>query len=133
MEWMVALGLIVLPLIVLLASVQVWLDRKAVAEALANEAARAVAIAVDHSTAVQAVDLLESRQEARLGVPASACPSDGGCLHVRMSGNAETGGEVRSEVSVFMPGIIIPFIGEISGTWWTTGHTEMIDPYRVLP
>jgi hypothetical protein len=125
--------LILLPLIILLASVHVWLNRRAEAESLAYEAARIAAISIDRESAEAAIDELERHHETRLDTPAEPCPEDGGCVRLLVSGEFERAGEVRSEVSVLMPGLVIPFVGAVGGTWWTTGHSEAIDPYRALP
>lgn len=133
MEWVVALGLLILPLVILTSSVQMWLERGAIADTLAQEAARTMALAPDWSSGIVAIHGIEQRAETSLRSGLQPCPEESGCLAVDMSGDLMRGGQVRAEATVWMPGLVIPFIGEAGGFWVSAGHTEIVDPYRSFP
>lgn len=133
MEWIVALGLVILPLVVLAASVYSWLDRLAVAESLAHEAGRAMAVAPDWESGLNVVAALEQTAEAELQAGPRSCPGPRGCLETTLSGGPARGELVHVEVSVWVPGFVVPPFGELRGFWLSAGHDEVVDPYRSLP
>lgn len=125
--------MLILPLLILVISVHVWLDRFVVANALAHEAARAVVIAPDLTAGIELARALERDAESSLEVGPRSCPGPDGCLKTRVIGELTRGGRLRAEVSVWMPGLLAPPFGEWSGFWLTVGHDEIVDPYRSLP
>ena len=130
---MVALGLLILPLVVLTSSLHVWLERAAIADGLAHQAARAMAIAPDWESGIDAVDQMQQREETRIQSGPRPCPEENGCVSVRLSGELVRGGRVGAEVRVWMPALVVPFVGGGGGFWWSAGHTEVVDPYRSIP
>ncbi len=126
---MIALALIVLPMVLLLSSLQVWLHRSATAGMVAREAARLVAVAPDRASGLTAVDDLEAGYEARL-LAGRQCPDESGCIEIAVSDRPDPPASVEVRVNVWMPGFSVPFLAGSEGFWASTTHVEVLDPYR---
>ena len=110
-----------------------WLERAAIADDLAHQAARSMATAPDWDSGVDTVGRMEQREETRLQSGSRPCPGEGGCVNVHLSGELVRGGRVGAEVRVWMPSLVVPFVGGGGGFWWSAGHAEVVDPYRSFP
>lgn len=125
--------MIIVPLVVLVGSLHVWIHRTSMADELVHETARIMATTADWDSGRSLVDDLEGRLEARLSSTSGGCPAEGGCVEVEAIAVPSHGSTVSVEVAIWMPALIVPFIGEVSGLWWTATHSEPIDPYRNPP
>ena len=117
----------------LVSSVQVWLERGALAGTVTREAARLMVLADDWPAGLADVGALEASYEAGIRSVASSCPGDGGCLGVTATRPGESDTAVRVVVSVWMPGLVVPFIGASPGFWASRRHVEVVGPYEVPP
>lgn len=133
MELAMAVAVLLLPVGLVVTAFGPWSEHRVLAESMAAEASRAVAIDLDHGSGVDVVVAaagthgmaLELVRLGWCGAPTSdvvgAAPA---CPLVR-------GSEVVAEVSVWTPLFNTPW-GEVGGLWVTALHTEPIDLYRSL-
>jgi hypothetical protein len=119
-------------MVVLGASLHGWLQRHGMAQSLAQEAARSLATADDWDSGLEMVRALELRAEARLDSSIRSCPVSTGCFQMAASGTLERGGRVDAAVSVWMPGFVVPFAGEVGGYWDSVTHHEVVDRHRTF-
>ena len=130
-EWTIGIGLIVLPVAVLVASLAPWFHRASMARTMAQEAARVLVLADDWETGTEAAATLARQIARNHGVDdARWCEGGSGCVSVTFDGDLVRSGEVRAVVSVPMQGITVPFIGSALGFQWSTDHSERVDDYR---
>jgi len=130
-EWTIGIGLIVLPVAVLVASLAPWFHQASMARTMAQEAARVLVLSDDWEAGTEEAATL-ARQIARNHGVADAgwCEGGSGCVSVTFDGDLVRSGEVRVIVSVPMQGITVPFIGSALGFQWSTDHSERVDDYR---
>lgn len=121
-EWVAAIALLLLPMIVLVATMPDWAERKNAATVAAREAARDLAENWPNGNPAAAV-LVAEDVAADHGIDASD-------LEVRVpSVGEERGGEVVVEVVVTMPAIGVT--GMSVGSWrYTARATRRIDDFR---
>lgn len=122
LEFAAGVALLVVPVLLLVASLPAWSEREHAATVAAREAARYAAQrwpAIDEPGAVGVASIAA----ANLGVPASD-------LDVSVVADEARGGQVRATVTIVMPALTVPGIGS-RGAWrWTTSYTLRIDDYR---
>ena len=122
-EFVVGVAFIIVPVTLLVLSLPLWLERQAMAQRAANESARRMVLAPDWSTGLTQGRAVIDEIERNYDLPS-------GDLAARFTGNLARGQTVRSEVTVTMPALAIPFIGRV-GTWhWKAFHVEHVDNYR---
>lgn len=121
-ELLLAIGLLLLPVILLVASLPQWTERQHAATAAADDATRAAIAAWPASGAVPAraaaLDVLETYgiADADVRVAVSPPPQRGALLTVT--------------VTVRMPAIAVPLLAR-AGSWsWTARESRRIDDYR---
>ena len=123
LDMTLAVGLIMLPIVMLVASIPRWVETRSMAELAAQEAARVVVLS-DQLAAGQAAGEAMARQIAtNHGI-------DGSSLSVSYAGVLDWGQEISASVTVPMPLLSIPLIGEFAVTDYTAEHTERVDDYR---
>ena len=122
MEFAAAVGLLLIPAVVLVLSFAPWLERQLMAREIARDTARSAAI----TATIGDVGVIAERAARNYGID----PSD---VDVRVDGDTGRGGLVTSTVSVRMPAIEIPGIGGLGTVVWSVHHTEQVDLYRSLP
>lgn len=110
-----------------------WFDRLVLADSLAQETARAVAIAPDGDAGLEMADALEKGVESRLRADLRGCPRSGDCVATIVKGEPARGEPLRVEVSMWVPGLVLPPFGEWPGFWLAAEHEEIVDRYRSLP
>lgn len=119
-EFVLGIGLLVLPVALLVLQVPRWLDRAHLAEDLALESARLCA---------QSDSLAQG--QARAAAFAGASPH---VVSVRCDdpqGDIEPGSPVVASVTVRVPALTVPIIGINQGAFnLTRRHTERVDQYR---
>jgi hypothetical protein len=122
-EFQVGVAFIIVPVTLLVLSLPLWLERQAMAQRAANESARRMVLAPDWSTGLTQGHVVIEEIERNYDLPE-------GDLAASFTGNLARGQTVRSEVTVKMPALAIPFIGRV-GTWhWKAVHVEHVDNYR---
>jgi hypothetical protein len=117
-EWVAAVALLLLPIVVLVATLPVWAERKHAGVVAAREATRVLV------TSWPAVD------EARAVAVAREVAVDHGVDDVEVFvRSADRGGAVEVDVVVVMPAIAVA--GMRAGEWRYTAHaSRRIDDYR---
>ena len=131
-EWVVALGLIMLPMVMLVGSIAPWLARQTMAREISREAARGLVLADDLASGWAAAERVADAILANYGLSdedfefASIYTDPGGATLAR-------GMDVVVEVRVRVPALTIPGIGSVVEVWWTTEHVEHVDDFRSFP
>ncbi len=92
-----------------------------------------MAVAPDWGSGLDIVASLEQAAEAELRAGPRPCPGAQGCIEITISGEPARGELVHAEVSVWVPGFVVPPFAEWRGFWLSAGHDEVVDPYRSLP
>lgn len=137
-EWLLGIAVVIMPVIVIVASIAPWYQRANMATLMAQEAARAMVLADDWQSGVaEAVNVAEEIA-ANHGFDSGAwCVSPApGCVSILFVGNTpgvlQRGTEISISVEVPIPGVVVPGIGEIAEFQWTQTHTERVDDYRSI-
>jgi hypothetical protein len=121
-EWIAAVALLLLPMVVLAASMPGWAERKNAATVAAREAARELVDNWPNGDPAAAV-LVAREVAADHGIDAADVD-----VRVPSLGQAR-GDEVEVDVEVRMPAIGVP--GMAVGAWRYTAHaTRRVDDYR---
>jgi hypothetical protein len=120
-ELLLGVATLLVPVVLVVASVPAWTARRAVATAAAAEAARALARDWPHGSVGQARAIATAVARDR-----GVAPSD---LRVGVSGHYQRGGSVRVDVRVRLPGIGIGG-RTVAGGWVHVHRVERIDAYR---
>ena len=129
-EFALAVGLMLLPVVVVLLAFAPWLESRMSVESLAAEAARALVVTRDPEAGARFVATMEhSNNDVELrvgwcGAMPSAHSSSGSCLRSR-------GARVEVVVSAWSPLFHTPW-GDVGGLWVTGSHVEWADPFRSL-
>ncbi len=123
-EFVAAVGLLLLPTVMLVASIAPWVQRQAIARSAAREVARdaVVTMTVDGR---RASDVAE-----QIATNAGLDPT---ALRATVEGSLDRGGLVTATAAVDIPVTVIPGIVEFGAVTWTVHHTESVDMYRSLP
>lgn len=121
LEFPLVVGLVLIPLGMLALSASTWVERQTAARDAAAESARAIVLAGPDSKVTPASVLADV--EAGYGFPAGtlrgAIPEDG----------LVPGASVTVEVTVEIPALSLPIVGDIGAVDWTTEHTERLPDY----
>ena len=123
LDMTLAVGLLMLPIVMLVASLPRWVETRSMAELAAQEAARTLALADDQTFGEAAGEAAARQIAVNHGVDAST-------MAVRFSGILDWGQEVTASVTVPMPILDLPLIGTFSIGDFTANHTERVDDYR---
>lgn len=132
-ELVIGTGFLVLPIVLLVLSLPAWAQTQMMARTAAREAARTVVLSADPTAAAA----LESGRVAA----ATVARNHGRALvadprfdweHEEVAGPEGTVSQPRVAVTVTveMPGLAIPLIGEWTSFEWTVVHREPLDVYR---
>lgn len=124
-EFVLFTGLILLPTLILVASLPTWWERQSLARLAAQEAARSVVVAADWDTGAAHAAALTDQLARNHGVD----PAD---LTVTLDGRLEWGGTVTAAAAVRIPAMAVPFVAATPAFTWTTSHTEAVDAFRDL-
>ncbi|MDP9389083.1 MAG: hypothetical protein M3Q48_14490 [Actinomycetota bacterium] len=122
-EWVVAVGFLLFPTVLLVLSFPAWVERQGMARVAAQEAARAVALANDTESGAEAGRALGDEIARNHGVD----PTN---ISVSYDGMTRRGGSVTATVSVDLPALTFPGLGSLGSVRWSTRHTELVDRYR---
>jgi hypothetical protein len=125
-EWIAAMVLLLIPVMLIGAGVSRWPERQQVARAAAGEAARAAVLADTYAGAVAAADEVAGEVVANYGVPDAA-------YSIEVSAPVwDWGEDVTVTVTIAMPALDVPGIGSWSVSDWSTSSTQRIEDYRGL-
>jgi hypothetical protein len=119
-EWVAAAAFLLLPIVVLVASLPAWAERRHVATVAAREAARTLANDWPRAD-TEAASAVAQEVASRRGV-------HGAHVHIRSVGSAR-GSDIRVEVDVSMPAIGVA--GMRAGTWrYTAVAVRRVEDFR---
>jgi hypothetical protein len=131
-EWVVALGLIVLPMVMIVGSIAPWLARQTMGREMCQEAARRLVLADDWETGREGAERVAAAIVANYGL--SDEDWDFVSIHTEPEGEPfGRGVDVVVEVRVRVPALTIPGAGSIAQVWWETRHVEHVDDFRSFP
>lgn len=128
-ELTAGLGLLVLPVAILVVTLPVWSEVQAAGRAAAQQAARAAVLAPDDARA---------RRDAAAAA-ASVLANHGRDLAgpVRLDGSVGPGAApqalVTATVTVRLPLVGLPMLGELASVDWDVSHSQPVDVYRSYP
>ncbi|MFI5046355.1 MAG: hypothetical protein ACHQIG_04775 [Acidimicrobiia bacterium] len=127
-ELVAGLGLLLLPVAVLVFTLPTWSERQSGARAIAREVARETARSgvCDPAPAVE----LAAEMARNLGMPPDAASI---ALACRAGTVLEPGTDVEVGVTVRMPAVHLPAIGDVASWSWTARHRQPVDTYGALP
>lgn len=131
-EWVVALGLIMLPMVMLVASIAPWIARQTMAREISQEAARAIVLAEDLTTGRTSAERLAESVLANYGLTRE----DFGFVSIHLEPESDSlvrGVDVVVESRVRVPALTIPGFGAVAEIWWHTSHVEHVDDFRSFP
>lgn len=135
-ELVAGVGFLLLPVALLVLSLPAWAQTHTMARTAAREAARTVVVAHDPSRPEAAA---AGRRAAEL-----VAANHGGALvagpvfawdRVDVGGDGEplVQDHVEATVTVRVPALAVPLLGEFGGFDWTVAHREPLDIYRSRP
>jgi hypothetical protein len=125
LEMMLVIGFLLLPTLVGLAQIPLWVDARSTGELAAQEAARQVALSTDLEAGVAAADAVARQIVVNHGWGEDAYRG------VRVTGSVAFGGAVTAAVTIRVPAIVVPLVGNVGGGFSRTwSHTEVVDTYR---
>jgi hypothetical protein len=125
-----AVGLILIPVIVLVLVLPTWAERTSDARNAARNAARSLVTATDWQTGVTAADQTVQEIATNNGLPLSDITWTPSCTG---SPCLSRGGTVTATVTVTIPATQFPGIGAFGTVHFTASSTERVDQYRPLP
>ena len=119
-EWVGAVGFLLLPIVALVATLPAWAERRHVATVAAREAARTLANDWPHANPDSATAVAQA-VAARRGVTDAH-------VHIRSVGSTR-GGEIRVEVDVLMPAVAVGAM-RVSGWRYTAVAVRRVEDFR---
>lgn len=137
-EWLIGIALIIMPVIVIVASIAPWYQRANMATLIAQEAARTMVLADNWESGEIEARAVALEIAANHGFPGGAwCASPAsGCVSIVFGGTTpgvlQRGTEISIQVEVPIPGVVVPGIGDVAEFQWTQTHTERVDDYRSI-
>ncbi|MCU1427271.1 MAG: hypothetical protein JWL83_1271 [Actinomycetia bacterium] len=122
-EFAVAVGLLLLPVVLLVAALPSWVERQHAASVAAREAA-AVAVRAFPQDGLGAAVAAAEETVANYGIPADAIDVTFDRVDLRR------GGTVSARVTIEMPAVVVPGMGTAGGFHWSVVRSRRIDDYR---
>ena len=115
-----------LPVVLVVSTVPVMLERSHRARSLAQQAARTMVRSdVWESGVAASSELAHGANAATAG-----CDS---CLRLSLAGSLDRAAVVTASVDTRLPLVFVPGIGPVGGWEVTLSHTEHVDQYRSFP
>jgi len=122
-EWVAAIAMLLLPAVVLVATLPTWAERRHAATIAAREAARDLQRRWPDGDAGEA-ELVAKYVAVDHGLRASD-------VSVRvLAGGSNPGDQIRVEVRVVMPAIAVPGLTRVGGWTYSTVASLRVDDYR---
>ena len=128
-EFALGVCVVVLPVALLVLALPVWSERQSMAQRAANESAREVALASSWSAGTAGARAVVDQVAGNYGVP----PDQVRGPDFSAGGGLAPGQTVVARVTVRMPALVIPLVGQVGGWSWTAVHAERVDDYRSFP
>ncbi len=131
-EWVVGLGLFLLPMAMIVGSIAPWLARQTTGRLIAQEAARHVVLASAWSDGVEAAGRIASTIAANNDLD----QEDWELTSIRSEPPGSSllrGIDVVVEVRIRLPALTVPGFGSVAEVWWSTQHVEHVDDFRSFP
>ncbi len=137
-EMPLAIAFLLIPVAYLVLMVAPWGQRANLARLAAAEAARAIVLAPtadpDDAAVYDLVATIAANHDIPIAdVDADLCVADGMTPAEREAATCDAlirGGVVTVDVSVRIPLVAVPGIGDAGGFTWTWSHTELVDQFR---
>jgi len=124
-EMVLVLGIILLPMLAGIAQLPRWVDARSTADLAAQEAARQVVLAETWEEGVAAGDAMIATVVSNRGLDVGLVQTTG------YDGALVRGGTVTVTVTLQVPPVILPGVGEVGGTISISrSATERVDDYR---
>ncbi len=121
-EFSAAIALLLVPVVLLVASLPTWSEREHAATVIAREVARYGAHDWPYASSAKANDLV-----VEIATNLGRDPRE---FVVELSDDGVPGGQVRATVTVKMPAVVVPGLAS-AGAWrWSTTAAARIDDYR---
>ncbi len=117
-------GFILLPTLILVASLPTWWERHSLARLAAQEVARTVALDNDWGAGATRAQQVMTELAANHQVPADDLAI------TELAGGLERGASVSATVTVAVPAMAVPFLVELPAFTVTASHRELVDVYR---
>lgn len=127
-ELVLGLGLLVLPVALLVLTLPGWSERQTTARVIAREAARTVAR--DGRCEPEVAVALARTMAGNLGVTLHDVDVDVQCSPGAV---LVPGSELEVDVTVRMPAVHVPGVGNVGEWTWTARHREPVDRYASAP
>ncbi len=131
-EWAVALGLLLLPMVMIVGSIAPWLARQTMGREISQEAARSMVLADDFESGAQAAAQVAEAIVANYGLG----DDDWDLVSIRMEPEGAVlgrGSDVVVEIRIRVPALTVPGVGSVAEVWWHTSHSEHVDDFRSFP
>ena len=131
-EWAVALGLMLLPMVMIVGSIAPWLARQTMGREISQEAARSFVLADDWERGAQAAAQVAEAIVANYGLG----DDDWDLVSIRTEPDGAgfgRGSDIVVEIRVRVPALTVPGVGSVAEVWWHTSHTEHVDDFRSFP
>lgn len=122
-ELPLAVGLLLLPVVIVILSVPQWPERQSIATSAARQA---VSLYATGNTPAQGTDL------ANRAVAQTAANYGLDNLTLELTGEWCRGCEVTAHVTVTIPAVQLPLAGTVGSFEWTAISTARIDDYRSI-
>ena len=119
-ELPLAVGLILLPIAARVMIIPQWPERQTVATAAAKEAATLYATAGSPDGGAQAAQLAVTQAAANYGLPS---------LRLELTGQWCRGCTVTARVTVDIPTVRLPLLGDVGGTFWTATSSSRVEDF----
>lgn len=130
-ELAAGLGLLVLPIALLVVSLPVWSEVGSMARVAAQQAARAAVLADSDAEAAAAAQAAAAQVAANHGRALAAPVSLAGTLRADPGDAAAAPQQlITATVTVELPLVALPFIGDVLPVGWQTSHSQPVDVYR---
>ena len=128
-EFALGVCVVVLPVALLVLALPTWSERQSMAQRAANESARAVVLAGSWSAGTAAARAVVDQVAGNYGVPLDQVRGP----DFSAGGGLAPGQTVVARVTVRLPALVIPLVGQVGGWSWTAVHAERVDDYRSFP
>lgn len=131
-EFAAGVGFLVLPVSLLVMSLPGWIETQEAARVAAQQAARAVVTAPDHATGIARGTAVADEVLANRGVAmAGPVAVDGVVAPPAAAGQPQS--LVTVTVTVRMPALSLPLVGDWAAWDHAVSHTQPVDVYRSYP
>jgi hypothetical protein len=120
-EFVISVALLLIPVVMLVAAIPQWVERRHVATVTAREAAGYASESFPAD--VSGADEIATVVAANYGVE----PSD---IVVELFDDGVRGGQVRARVTIVMPALVVPFVGRVGRWRYSTEYSVRIDDFR---